>query len=463
MNSLQLPAALVLAAGCLAPVTWAQTLRPYHVIDLGSPIGQNPMAGVGAEALSPDGDLVAGSSVWEPYVWARGTGMRQLQKLPGYRTAGANAVTNAGIAVGRCGLDTGSWEPYRAVWWDANGLVNPLQQPGWRHSIAIDVNEAQLVLIHAGISTGTNTWVNKAFVGPLGGPYLQMVPGSAASSATDLNQRGQVCLTGDGIGPARYTPGIGLQALPIEPARLNDYGQVAGFPPGQNGVVRYTDNLGVHRFPTSLTFREVGGIDSFGQVVATEWVRTGISPPSYTRYGYLLSDVTGVTRLETLVDHPVPVRVGSVAAIADTGVIAASGSIGPDNRAMLLVPRFLHVYGQGCAGSNGVPRAVAVGVPAGGGSVAVLAAGGVPNGTGAFLLAFARGAVPLPGGCTVAVDPANAIIVPASPDAIGQARLTLNVPVGVGGFSLFAQFASIDPAAPNGLFAASNGVRIDVQ
>jgi hypothetical protein len=457
-----LAAAVSSTSLCLAPAAGAQAHRPYRVTDLGVPIGQNPIAGVGAEGMSPNAEFVAGDSVWVPFVWQRGTGMRALQKLPGYVSAGAISVTDAGIAVGRCGIDTGTWETYQAVWWDPTGVVRSLAQPSWRYSIAVDVNRHHQVLIAAGVPNGSSS-LSKAFIGPLSGPMVELVPGPGASAAYDLNDRGQVCLVADGIGDARFTPGIGLQPLPMRPRRLNEYGQVAGFDAAGQLVARYTDGAGVHVFTAAGTFRDVGGIDSFGQIVATEYVRTSVSPPNYAHYGYLMSEALGVRKLDTLVDHPVPVRVGSVVAISDSGAIAASGSVGSDNRAILLEPRFLHVYGQGCDGSNGTVRMVASGDAVGGGRIALLAAGGASGGAGVFALSTRSAAIPLPGGCTVSIDPTASLLVAAPLNPIGQGSLALTLPSYLAAVSLFAQFVSIDAAAANGVLALSNGVRIDIQ
>src|SRR5690606_17444706 len=448
-------ACATLAAAALLP---APPLRPYRVLALGSPIGQDPRAGVLADGMSASSEYVAGTSVWEPFVWRRGSGMQALQKLPGYVSAGALAVSDAGLAVGRCGLSTGSWEPYQAVAWDPSGAVTSLQQPGWRHSLAVDINNHHQVLLSVGLATGISTWKQHAFTGPLGGPYVEVVPG-AVSAAYDLNDRGQIVLSIDSVRYARFTPGIGLESLPIVPWCLNEYGQVAGT---QQAVARFTDGTGVHVFPGTTNFPDVGGIDSFGQVVATEYVRTSQSPPRYAYYGYLLSDALGVRKLDDLVDQSVPVRVEQVVAIGDDGTIAASGSVGQRNRAMLLEPRFVHVHGNGCSGSNGTPRAIAVGSPTGGQRVTLLGAGGVGHGNAAFVLGFAATSLPMSGGCTLLVDPAGAFVVPVALNPIGQGSLALDVPVGVTG-ALFAQFVTIDPNAPNSLFAASNGVRIDVQ
>src|SRR5690606_28206133 len=132
--------------------------------------------------------------------------------------------------------------------------------------------------------------------------------------------------------------------------RLNEAGDVAGVDT-QGRVMRYRDHGGLQGFTAPGTFRDVGGIDSFGQIVATEYVRTGISPPSYIHHGWLFGEAFGARKLDELVEHPGPVSIGIVAGISDGGVIAASGSINGDNRALLLEPRFLHVHGQGCAGS----------------------------------------------------------------------------------------------------------------
>jgi hypothetical protein len=93
--------------------------------------------------------------------------------------------------------------------------------------------------------------------------------------------------------------------------------------------------------------------------------------------------------------------------------------------------------------------------------LALLAAGGRPSGAGFFALSGASASLPIPGGCTVTIDPTSAVFVAVTLDAIGQGRLTTTLPIGVAAGSVQAQFVGIDPTMPFGV-VTSNGVRIDV-
>lgn len=433
-----------------------QISRPYRVIDLGVPIGQSPMAGVTAERLSPSGEYVGGWSVWEPYVWQRGVGMLPLQKLPNYRTAGVNDVNDAGIGIGRCGLST-SWELYQACFWDSSGAVTSLTQPAFQWSIGLLINGRNDVVLLAGIGGST-----KALLGPLRGPYTEIVPGAVSTSAYDLNELGQICLYHDDM-YSRYTPGLGLETMPFRVRRLNDYGQVVGLDLNNPTVVRHTDGFGLETLPAPVDIYDVGAVDSFGQICAMRRVRTQVSPPNYDHFAYLFPTGRTPVLLQDLVSHTTSVRVDQVVGISDGGVIAAYGSIGPDNHAMLLEHRYLHVYGSGCAGGNGQVRAVAFGEPIGGGRVNLLAAGGRSGGVGAFVLSANSASLPLPGGCTALVDPTVALVLLATTNSVGQSRVEVQIPVGTRAGSVFAQFVSVDPQAANGTLALSNGVRIDLQ
>jgi hypothetical protein len=48
-------------------------------------------------------------------------------------------------------------------------------------------------------------------------------------------------------------------------------------------------------------------------------------------------------------------------------------------------------------------------------------------------------------------------------NTIGQGQAAFTLPRGPAAGPLHVQVASIDPSAPNGLFALSNGVRVDLQ
>jgi hypothetical protein len=147
-------------------------------------------------------------------------------------------------------------------------------------------------------------------------------------------------------------------------------------------------------------------------------------------------DGLGLRKLDDLVVGSQPVRVYTVRGITDDGKIAGGGSFGPDNRALLLEPRFVASYGNGGAGGAGRrPKATADGMPAVGNSIALLGSGGVANGV--------------------------AIAVSTGP--VGQAKLSLRLPANLPAGSVYAQFITLDTGAANGVFATSNGVRIDVQ
>lgn len=448
------------AALLAAPLT--SQMRPYTALDLGSPPGQSPMAGVGAEGMSPNGDHVAGYSVWEPFIWDRGSGMRALQKGPGDQLAQVNDVNDAGIGVGGSGTLLGG---SRASVWDLAGSIRSLHQTSWYSSYGIGITNAGIVVVGAFVRVGTVNY-ERAFYGPLAGPLVDLAPAAGVVTAHDVNQLGQVCLAVDGA-PKRYTPGIGLEDVgPFEPERINDHGQMAGRDEATGNVVRYTDGIGWQPLGTAPVggFRAVGGIDGFGRVVATEYVRTGISPPSYTRYGHLFVDGLGRRKLDDLVDASLQVRVDEVSGITDDGKIACWGSIGSNNRALLLEPRFVSVYGGGCAGGGGrQPKAFADGMPARGQRLVLLGAGAVPNGIGLFVLSFRQAAVALPGGCTVLADPAAGVALAVAAGAAGQAHLPIDLPATTPAGAVFAQFATLDAGAANGLFALSNGVRIAVQ
>jgi hypothetical protein len=228
-------------------------------------------------------------------------------------------------------------------------------------------------------------------------------------------------------------------------------------------VVRHTDGLGLETLPAPVDIYDVGAMDSFGQICAMRRVRTQVSPPNYDYFAYLFPAGRTPVLLQDLVSHTAPVRVDQVVGISDGGAIAAYGSIGPDNHAMLLEHRYLHVYGDGCVGGNGQVRAVAFGEPTGGGRVNLLAAGGRRSGAGAFVLSASSASLPLPGGCIALVDPTVALVLPATTNTVGQGRVEVTIPPGTRAGSVYAQFVSVDPQAVNGAFALSNGVRIELQ
>lgn len=449
----------MLVGSILAPAAPSQ-IRPYRATNLGSPIGQSRLAGVLARALSPNGRFVVGFSVWEPFVWQDGVGMQVLNKLPGFRNAVADDVDANGLAVGYCGL---SVSDYTAVVWDAAGNPTAMIQSGWRYSQAVATNSSGAVLLRAGIQNGFYT-LPRAFLATRGSTtFVDIAPGAQASGPIDMNEAGQVLVDVDGA-LQLYTPGVGLSPVPnFAASRLNDAGQIGASDGTQllrwtNGV---TENLGR---PPRGDFRSVGVIDAFGQIGATEWIQTSVSPPSYTKVAWIHTDGLGLRRLDTLVEMPPTVTGYEVAGISDDGRIAISGGYGSDNRAILLEPRFVSTYGTGCIGASGrAPKMLVAGVPDGGQRIVLLGADAVAGGAAAFLVSTARASAPFPGGCTALVGLGSAAVVPVPTNGAGQASLPIDLPTGVQAVAVFMQFLSLDSGAPNGAFALSNGARVDIQ
>ncbi|MBK8095974.1 MAG: hypothetical protein IPK26_02645 [Planctomycetes bacterium] len=448
---------IVLLVGC--PLA-AQTY-PYRAIDLGTVPGQSPLAGVGCSAISDNGAWVGGTSVWEPYVFEVGVGMRALPKLPGQLNASVEAVNDAGFAVGSSGLTS----PV-AVLWDPQGNVRSLGGLGGSFSGCTGINRNNVVIGVTQAMIGSQSY-SHAFTWTAAGGLVDLTPGVAGNSeAHDINDAGQICL--DTLaGPGRFTPGSGMLLTgTMVPYRINEYGQMAGKDMWTSIAGRYTDGVGWEMFGAGspIGLRHVRDINGLGQIVGSQWTLQNPSPPSYLRRGYLYTFGLGWQRVESWIDPRQQVRVEDIRGITDTGLMVADGSIGPDNRALLLEPRFVSTYGSGCAPVGGnVPRLGATGMPARGGRVALLGAGGSGGGLGLFVLAGAPAATPWPGGCQVLVDLTAPVTFLVALNPIGQGQVMLDVPSGVPAMSVFAQWASLGSPGSPASVAMSNGVRIDLQ
>lgn len=458
MNNLFLRAA---ALAVLATATALSAQYPYRAIDLGPVPGQDPRAGVGGQRLDPSGQFACGTSVWEPYVWSRSGGMVALSKLPNYLNGEAFDVDSGGRVVGSCGLLTSGATPIVAVLWDALGNPTPLGNLGGSWSRALEVNDSGLVVGTAERGSGPHV-----FTWTAAGGMVDFTPNAASAAVYDLNERGQMLLSIDGA-LWRYTPGQALLPLgSMHVYAMNELGQVAGKDQTTSKFARYTDGIGWEMIGANspVQMREIGGINAFGQIVGTQFILQNPSPPSYEKRGQLFTDGLGLVRLDGLIDPVQQVRIYWAEDIDDAGNILASGSIGSNNRALLLEPQFVHTYGNACSGGDGrQPKVSVAGVPASGQSIAFLAAGGVPSGFALLLLSPATANLPLPGGCTILVDLQQVISVVLPLNPVGQGSRTLRVPAGVGGASIHAQLATIDPGAANGAFALSWGVTIDLQ
>jgi hypothetical protein len=290
-----------------------------------------------------------------------------------------------------------------------------------------------------------------------------MAPGAPLGAGIDLNNRGEVLYSDDVNYWLRDAAGArAALAGTFTPRHLHEVGQVRG--QGKGEVGRWGAVNGWQAIPDGgLQMTSPGGMDSFGRIVASHSVRTGQSPPRYAYYGHVFCDGLGWVDLNTQVDPGRSIRVKHLVGITDRGVLAAYGSIGPDNRAMLLEPRYVTTFGSGCAtATGGEPKALVAGDPRPGGRIALLGSGAAPASPVLFLVSPAAASTPLPGGCTLLLDPASLGAIAVTANAVGQAALPVSVPAGVSGRSLHVQFAVLDPSAPNGAFSLSNGVRVDL-
>lgn len=446
---------LAVAALTAAPAL-SQVL--YDVTDLGPVPGAGPLSGVIAKGISADGSKVVGTSVWEGYVWDDVTGMRALAKPAGEAVLSAESVVSTGAAVGYSGLTSSS---YRAQFWDPAGAVQSLHQPGWVWSRALAIDENGRVLVTAGIPFGSST-VAHAFLGtPMGG-FVDLAPAASSASGLVLTNSGYTLFADSNaymlLDPLGGTSNLG-SAYTVH--AVSESGEAGGIANGR--AARWTPALGWQELPQGgLNIRQFGGVDSFGRVGASHAVQTGISPPRFDYFAHLHIDGLGWIDLNAHVDPTQFLDVETIAGITDNGRIAAFGSIGPDNRALLLEPRYVSHEGTGCGGARGAPKVTAAGTPIGGHRLAFLGGNAPAGEPGVILVSLLRANVPL-FGCTALVDPFTPASFAVTAGAGGHVSVPVDLPATASGLTLFAQYITRDPGAANGFLSMSNRVAVDVQ
>jgi len=121
-------------------------------------------------------------------------------------------------------------------------------------------------------------------------------------------------------------------------------------------------------------------------------------------------------------------------------------------------------YGSGCPGTGGVvPSITGSGNPTPGGTVSVDVAGGLPNGVGLLFLSLTPDKFQL-FGCDVLIGGFFGAPFFMAFDGTGAASLPAPLPGTLpAGAAFFMQLASIDAGAPNGQWALSNGLELEVQ
>lgn len=141
-----------------------------------------------------------------------------------------------------------------------------------------------------------------------------------------------------------------------------------------------------------------------------------------------------------------------------------------DGAGYVLLPRLsgclgeLVPYGAGCPGSTGVvPVLSGEGCPTPAGSYALAVSGGLPSTVAYASFGLGQGSIPLPGGCTLLLDPWLPIFVGFMLDTAGQGSLGIAVsPVSPTGITVTTQVGLFDPGAP-GFFTLTNGLSISVR
>ena len=153
---------------------------------------------------------------------------------------------------------------------------------------------------------------------------------------------------------------------------------------------------------------------------------------------------------------------GTGSALYAGGIFTSAGGVGVGHIARW--NEFFVAYGSGCPGSGGViPVLSGVGWPGPGSNAGVALTGGQPFGTGVLVLATSPGSTPVLG-CTLFLGGLLFGPVGVALDASGAFSLTWPLALSVAtGAQVFFQYAGADPGAPNGMFSASNGLKVTLQ
>ena len=267
-----------------------------------TPLGLVPEAySTVGTGLNDRGDVVGWSQFFggDPGVrawhWSAEKSFTPLPDAPGLANTRAIDVNNAGVIAGDGAYDSG------VAWRFEDGTYTLLGTlPGDGRSIAYMLNEAGEV---AGTSWAfTFAIPKKAVVSRRGEPLLRLTEGEA----TAVNALGQVAGWHTGFAPYRYTPGVGIENLPLVPGKsyhypwgINERGDVVGRATHANGngsvPFIFTDDGGSRQIGNFGGSASAVSINGHGQVV-------GNYRPSGGGQPWIWDEARGLRFLHSLID-----------------------------------------------------------------------------------------------------------------------------------------------------------------
>ena len=201
LSKLSLSLCLSLACASVALAAAPQ----YAIVDLGVLSGDSDSQAFGA---SPNGRYVVGRSMGEQsnaYSWSAQDGMRALPNVAGRQYAVANAVNDAGIAVGVSSTTWFGSDPLPVMW--KQGAVTALALPqGYSAGWAYGVNSAGVAVG----SVASGNFEHAALFGPNGSTLITATAANGAwmSTAFGINDAGLVI--GVGVDPSDVSVNVGM-------------------------------------------------------------------------------------------------------------------------------------------------------------------------------------------------------------------------------------------------------------
>lgn len=452
-----------LAALTLCTAASAQNY-PFTVVDLEP--GAMSLTPSKPYGISDDGKSIAATRGGVAVLWREGVGFTTLQSLPGTTSSAAYAVDALGAACGTQVSPTNS----RAVRYDPSGGILDLGTLGGASSLGSQMNSSGAIVGEAMNSAGL--W--HAFYWTASSGLIDLLPGATTSHGFDVNEFGGVTgYTGPGGGLTtdrafRWTPLGGFTDLGIPAGFKNSRGfginnasQVCGT--AQNSAatvgawVRYTNGAGWQYLLTNAGKANTAWkLNDFAQVVGETHQDSGA-----LHRAAIYTDGIGIQDLNQLIDPAEGWLLRAAFDINERGQIVGWGEHAGWWRGFRLDPKYFVTYGNGCAGSGGhVPSLGGFGAPASGNTVALMMAEGSPNGFGLLFVSTTSGTLPV-GGCSYLLGAPVGMPLTFQYDANRQARIVGAMPGPTpSGVSIFFQVASLDPSAPNGSYALSNGLEM---